>query len=289
MRILLAVDASVDSRNAARFITHFAEPPDLSVLKVLDIGALQQAYHPGRPEGSFEAYRREVSQAAERVLHETRDELSPSCRTLRLIADSGDPAESIIQTAEEERSELIVVGHRGMTATSAFLLGGVSQKVATYAPCSVLVVKQPTPALHRVLLAVDGSEWSNKAVEFLATVPLKAPLKLAVVTVWSSPPSEPRSPETGSAESSEGVSAMRVRDENLLQEVATRFRTGPYEVRTEWLHGDPATAILETAGRSQAELVVVGARGLKGIKRFLLGSVSQKVLTHAPCSVLILR
>ena len=82
---------------------------------------------------------------------------------------------------------------------------------------------------------------------------------------------------------------MKMRDENLLQEVAARLQTGPYEVRTDWLHGDPATAILETTGRSQTELVVVGARGLKGIKRFLLGSVSQKVLTHATCSVLILR
>jgi len=71
--------------------------------------------------------------------------------------------------------------------------------------------------------------------------------------------------------------------------MAEPLQKGPYKVKCEWKCGDPPQAILESAKKQDVQMIVVGARGLKGIKRFLLGSVSQKVLEHAPCSVLIVR
>jgi nucleotide-binding universal stress UspA family protein len=281
MHILLAVDASPDSRQAAQMIKHFAEAPNLDVLNVVDIEALKHAYDfPRMPAGYYDGYREEVSAVAERVLHEVRAELSPCVRQIRLIADTGDAAESIIQTAEESRAQLIVLGQRGMTATPAFLLGGVSQKVATYAPCSVLVVKQSLPALDRILLAVDGSDASNRACQWLSRSPFKGVVRLLAVTVWTAPGALARLPAT---------EAARASGENLLRTVADSLTGQRYDVSTEWLQGDPAFAILDAAARHEAQLIVVGARGLKAIKRFLLGSVSQKVLVHAACSVLIVR
>jgi nucleotide-binding universal stress UspA family protein len=289
VRILLAADASPDSRNAAQVIKRLAEPPTLDVLNVVDVEALQHAYiSPSMPADYYETYRKEVSEAAERMLHELRDELAPYAAHIRLIADTGDAAESIIQTAHESKSHLVIMGQRGMTATPAFLLGGVTQKVATYAPCSVLVVKQSGATLDRLLLAVDGSDESNRAVQFLSHGPFKSPLRLTIVTVWpnqragvfapSRPPDEPADTQ-----------APQAKGEDLLARIAAGFQGGRYEVETEWLQGDPALAILEAAGRHEAQMIVLGARGLKAIKRFLLGSVSQKVLVHAPCSVLIVR
>ena len=75
----------------------------------------------------------------------------------------------------------------------------------------------------------------------------------------------------------------------LLEDIARRCAPHPHKIFTELLHGDPAFAILDAAARHQAQLVVIGSRGVKAIKRFLLGSVSEKVLVHAPCSVLIVR
>ena len=63
----------------------------------------------------------------------------------------------------------------------------------------------------------------------------------------------------------------------------------PYEMKIDWREGDPPSAILESAKHHKVQMIVVGARGLKGIKRFFLGSVSQKVLMHGDCSVLIVR
>ena len=290
MKVLLAVDASPDSRWAAQVIKLLAEPPDLDVLNVVDLEALKHAYiSPAMPAGYYELYRSEVSEVAERVLHEMRAELAPYTSQIRLIADSGDAAESIIQTAEEARSRLIVLGQRGMTATPTFLLGGVSQKVATYAHCSVLIVKELLPSLDRLLLAVDGSEESNKVVQFLAKAPFKGPVRVTVVTVWPGL----RGELFGHASKSEGLASAgetaQSLGEDLVHKVAASLRDGAYEVEAECLQGDPAFAILDAATRHEAQMIVLGARGLKAIKRFLLGSVCQKVLVHALCSVMIVR
>lgn len=290
MRIVLAVDASPDSKNAAQVIRHLAEPPILDVLNVVDEDALKHAYiSPTMPADYLETYRQEVTEVAERVLHEMKTELEVHCRHIRLIADSGDAAESIIQTAEESDADLVIVGQRGMTATPSFLLGGVSQKVATYAPCSVLVVKEPFARLERILVAVDGSEAAHKAVEFLARCPFKSPVQVAVVTVWPSPRSEAMGIPLGAPGRSELKQVVEDKGQELLRNTAGECPRDTYRITTELLHGDPAFAILDAAIRYQAQIIVIGSRGMKAIKRFLLGSVSEKVLIHAPCSVLIVR
>ncbi len=290
MKILLAVDASPDSRHAAHMVRHCAQPPALDILNVVDVDALRHAYiSPDVPASYLDTYRQEVSQVAEKVLHEMKAELEPLSLHVRLIADSGDAAESIIQTAEESRSDLIIVGQRGMTASPSFLLGGVSQKVATYAPCSVLVVKDDPATLNRLVLAVDGSEASHKAVAFLQHVPFKAPLEIDVVTVWPQGRALAAAQLAKRAGRSELKEVVKTKGEELLRSVATELNQGPYKVQTELLHGDPAFAILDAAVRREAQMVVVGARGLTPIKRFLIGSVCQKILVHALCSVLVVR
>lgn len=290
MRILLAVDASPDSKNAAQMVRHFAAPPELNVLNVVDEDALKHAYiSPEMPADYFQMYRQEVSEVAERVLHEMKSDLTEHCRHIRLIADTGDAAESIIQTAEESRPDLIIVGQRGMTATPSFLLGGVSQKVATYAPCSVLVVKESLAELERVVVAVDGSDESHKAVELLARNPFKGSVQVTIVTVWPHRRLEASGSSMGGQDRSDARDLVAVKGEELLRRIADEFGKGPYRMATEFLHGDPAVAILDLAARHEAQMIVIGSRGMKAIKRFLLGSVSQKVLVYASCSVLIVR
>ena len=290
MKILLAVDPSPDAKNAARMVRHFAGPVMLDVLNVVDEDALKHAYiSPEMPASYMETYRKEVSEAAEHVLHEMKQDLADVSAHVRLIADSGDAAESILETAEESRSDLIIVGQRGMTATPSFLLGGVSQKVATYAPCSVLVVKESVEKLERILVAVDGSDASHKAVTFLLRHPFKGPVHVAVVTVWPQRGLNVLGRSPGSHKKSELSRVVEHKGEELLARIANELKGGPYTVTTELLQGDPAAVLLDASVRQQAQMVVVGSRGVKAIKRFLLGSVSEKILVYTACSVLIVR
>jgi len=290
MNILLAVDASPHSKHAVQMVKHLSGDVNLFVLYVVDIPALKHAYLSSAcSESDFEGYRKAVARLSQHVLHETRDELLSSARKIQLIADNGDPAECIIQTAQEHRADLILLGHRGMTESAGFLLGGVSQKVATYAPCSVLICKGPTPVLERMLLAVDGSDASKHAAQFLDKLPLTGPLWLMIEMVWAPPPSSLLASVSQSFFVAPKTSSAKSKGEAFLREVAEPFRGGRYELKLEWKCGDPPLAILESAKQEDVQMIVVGARGLKGIKRFLLGSVSQKVLEHASCSVLIVR
>ena len=77
--------------------------------------------------------------------------------------------------------------------------------------------------------------------------------------------------------------------EQTLEEGATSLTASGVEVETLAREGDPADAILDVAEEKGADLIVVGNKGMTGAKRFLLGSVPNKVSHHAPCSVMIIR
>ena len=74
-----------------------------------------------------------------------------------------------------------------------------------------------------------------------------------------------------------------------MREAATAAEAAGLQVRTFARQGDPADAILDVAEEQHADLIVVGNKGMTGAKRFLLGSVPNRVSHHAPCSVLIIR
>ena len=74
-----------------------------------------------------------------------------------------------------------------------------------------------------------------------------------------------------------------------LDQGASTLKESGIEVETLAREGDPADAILDVAEEKDADLIVVGNKGMTGAKRFLLGSVPNKVSHHAPCSVLIIR
>ena len=77
--------------------------------------------------------------------------------------------------------------------------------------------------------------------------------------------------------------------EATLRDAAEEIEEAGIEVETFAREGDPADAILDVAEERSADLIVVGNKGMTGAKRFLLGSVPNKVSHHAPCSVLIVR
>jgi len=75
----------------------------------------------------------------------------------------------------------------------------------------------------------------------------------------------------------------------MLEAAAREIRAAGVEVEVFALQGDPADAILDVAEERGSDLIVIGNKGMTGAKRFLLGSVPNKVSHHAPCSVLIIR
>jgi nucleotide-binding universal stress UspA family protein len=140
-----------------------------------------------------------------------------------------------------------------------------------------------------IVVGTDGSETASKAVSEAAQLAASAGARLLVVSAF-----EPRAAARRREE--ELSPADRQWLVNVREEVGATLRAAREEAEAQGVRvdtfarqGDPADAILDVAEEQRADLIVVGNKGMTGAKRFLLGSVPNKVSHHAPCSVLIIR
>ncbi|CDM66006.1 universal stress protein [Pyrinomonas methylaliphatogenes] len=146
----------------------------------------------------------------------------------------------------------------------------------------------------RILIAVDGSESSDAAVAELAQRPLPEGSEIEVVSAYESPYAMLAEPWLAVEVDYEMIEkAERERARRIVEEAATKLHNGPeshkHKVTTKVLKGVPKRAILDEAEAFKADLIILGSHGRGRLERFLLGSVSQAVATHAPCSVEIVR
>ena len=141
-----------------------------------------------------------------------------------------------------------------------------------------------------IVVGTDGSETATEAVRQAVTLARAVGARVEVVSAY-----EPVPPQRLRAEAAQVPPDLQWRVEprahvdTTLGEAAEVAAEAGVEVQTHPRQGDPADAILDVAEEHEADLVVVGNKGMTGAKRFLLGSVPNKVSHHAPCSVLIIR
>jgi nucleotide-binding universal stress UspA family protein len=142
-----------------------------------------------------------------------------------------------------------------------------------------------------IVVGTDGSETAQTALQAAIDLARQSGARLHIVSAYE-PVSEQRTRQEQHGAPSDVQWAVGPRADVLgLLERARELagRTGVGEVETFARQGDAADAILDVAEEQAADLVVVGNKGMTGAKRFLLGSVPNKVSHHAPCSVLIVR
>ena len=229
---------------------------------------------------------RRLREEGERVLRFVGSILPPHTGPVSKRLEVGKPAEMILSVAEEEKADLIVLGARGLGPVKELLLGSVSHRVLAHAHCPTLIVNRALVSLSHILLPVQGPEDAEAAIRFLTTKPFKEPGEVKVLST------EPfaQSPWLVGASVTESVTRQILQSaQRFVDDVATRLTTIGYRatgvVRTE----APASAILKHAETTNPDLILMGSRGLRGVTRFLLGSVSHAVLHRAPCPVLIFR
>ena len=141
----------------------------------------------------------------------------------------------------------------------------------------------------RILLAIDGSAASQSAIDEVAQRPWPAPSLLRIISVVSSHVPVAGDVLTGAAISVE-LSGDHDADPRLLAtRAAERLRRPGMPVEVVTRQGNPASTIVEEAAEWNADLIVLGSYGRTGLKVLLLGSVARAVVTHAPCSVEVVR
>lgn len=227
------------------------------------------------------------------ILGPAAEPISRTKANIKKLAEQGHPVAEILQTAEEQHADLVVLGSHGHSAIQRFLLGSVAERVARHAPCPVLLVRTPREGVRRVLLGVDGSSGAARAADWLRHFPLPEGCEVRLVTVLPNlqeisrehvlvtPPLAKTSIPLADWQREEGAAR--------LAETAAAYTAIGKLAATEIRSGDPTSSLLEVATDEGADLIVVGAHGQSAIERFLLGSVSDGLLRHAPCSVLVVK
>lgn len=289
MRILLATDGSKDAGAASAFLRELPVPASSKLLIVTAVSFPTFAFE----LPSVQEFKSSVLEDARRVVDEARAGLAPRGFNIETDVVIGSPKEEIPRIAREWNADLVVVGARGLGRIKRFLLGSVSLAVARRVSCPVLVVKGRPRKLGSVLVGMDGSEDSFQALRFLLSLPLARQMKLRLLSVV-----EPIRYPTSAPGAVRGHLARMLKEmenerrgelESVLEKASSELGNSLTRVTRSTPTGNPADVIVAAAAAHDTDLVVVGARGLGGMTRLLLGSVSEKVLGYARCPVLIVK
>lgn len=281
MNIVLAVDGSRYGRWATEWVARvpFVKPPQVTAVHVVDLAALRAPFVVQPMMIAYERVLRDeekrLEAQARRVAAETKARLASLKVPAKVAIEKGAVVPTIVKRAGGPRN-LVVLGHRGLSDLDRFFLGSVSTQVTLHAACSVLVVKQPPRPLRRVLLAVDGSKASDRALQFLLReMNPVAENRIEVMVLHVLPPF---------AYTQVAVAGMA-----LTHRYAEKLAAAGYRVKERFVPGNAADEIVKAAASRRADLVVAGAKGLGAVGRILLGSVSSRVVRHSPCSILVVR
>jgi nucleotide-binding universal stress UspA family protein len=247
-RVLCGVDATPQSRAAVRQADWLrAAGGTLTVITALDAGATAQAGWAATQAAKG------LRQEAESALEAARAEVGEA--TFKLI--EGRPDQVLLAEAKRLGASLVAVGTHGISRPVGIALGSVTSMVLHDAPCSVLVAREwPGGEQHprSIVVGVDGSPESAVAVEVAFALGRRFRIN---ASPWA-------------------VRDGRDFDQSAVDAIAE-------DVRFE--DGAPVDVLTSAVG--EADLLVVGSRGLHGLRA--LGSVSERVAHKAPCSVLVVR
>ena len=225
----------------------------------------------------------EYEALAQPLLQRERDEALARLETVRtMAADAGVECETllrygaevyaeIVHVAEQARMDVIVMGRRGKHDLLRVMLGGTTAKVIGHTTCNVLVVPRDAHIEgRRLLLAVDGSRYSDAAAATALNVARECNMPITVATVATD-------------------ASQRAAAGTIVDRLAALMSRNGVKVEPQVLAGVPDEAIAACAETQGADLIVVGSHGRTGLDRILVGSVSERVIGRARCPVLVVR
>jgi nucleotide-binding universal stress UspA family protein len=278
-KILVAFDGSASGENALRQALRLAceekcwvrvvtvVPPFEGELDLTGVGDVHEAIL--RPARALLA-------RAEAIARETGGLIKGSL-------EEGEASQRIAAVAADERCGIVVLGRRGISRLERMMIGSVAARVIGLSPVDVLVVPLGASlGWGSVLVATDGSSHSltaaAKAVDFAASYGGRV-VALSVVDV----------PDEFHAEAPAAVDRLIAQARGYCGLVATLAARAGVPCAVAVRDGASAARIVEVAGEEGAGVIVMGSHGRTGLARLLMGSVTEKVIGHAPCPVLVVR
>ena len=229
-------------------------------------------------------------------LDELRDEFANRGVKMTARAVDNAPSKALIEVAEEVAAELIIVGTTGRSGLMRFVLGSVAMRVVRRSKANVMVAR-PRPEgstgfRNHILVPTDFSPSSRAAVD-MATALVNRDGTIDLAHFWQLP-----AETVGSWTYTERTLGKHVQSLNTMfaraaekqgAEIADSHRRDGVEITFSHSRKNPKVGIQHKLEAEPFDLVIMGSRGRRRLKRWLLGSVAENTVRHAPCSVLIAR
>ena len=291
IKLVLAIDALSPSTEIVAAVV--SRPwPSRTVARV--VSAIEYAAIPEKiwqdAEGQIEPVKHAMlKRATERTGH-VAEQLEQLGIKTEAVVKIDEPRFVILREAEEWPADLIFIRAHTYTNMTRWLLGSVSNLVLREAPCSVEIVRATKHSTEqaarnglKILVGIDGSSFSLAAARSVAARPWPKGTIVKLLSVIEPVVHLDDLIREGQNEA-ETIRQVSTQAEAILS--CSGLRTISEVVKG---NGNPKSEIIGRAAAWEADLVIVGSHGRRGLKRWLLGSVSEAVARHVPCSVEVIR
>jgi nucleotide-binding universal stress UspA family protein len=302
-KILWASDGSKESEYALKYVElltskYNSEIIGLSIIQPLNISKLKVP-----PE-----VKKELSMIQARLEKKQYERINTALAQLRLKEtkwdiriETGIPHEEILRVAEEEKADLIVMGKRGLGLINRMLIGSTTLKVLRQSSVPVLAVRdghhgESSVEIRKILVPIDISEKVGSALIHAIDLAQKMNAGISVLYIFRFDTYPYEIPSSVATEDIMTVLEylMKISHNELskrVEEIKLKYGIqSNLEINTGVVYGiNTAVSIVDYASSKNIDLIVINTHGRKGVKRFILGSVTEKVIQEAPCPVLVLK
>lgn len=222
-----------------------------------------------------------IKKPYEKTLEEAKDLAEEEGVNIKTFLEEGNPYEKIVEIAQKEGYNLIVMGRRGITAFEKILIGSTTYRVINNSPVDVLVIpKNARISFEKLLAGTDTSEFGNKAIKKAGALAKEYRSKLSVISVVKLPV-EPI------IDLREIMDMLKKELESHLLFLTEEFAKDGIKVEVFVKFGEPYKEVIETAKEIDATTIVIGAYSSKSKKT--LGSVGEKIIANSFCPVLVVK
>jgi nucleotide-binding universal stress UspA family protein len=202
---------------------------------------------------------------------------------IKTVLEEGETYERILDVADAENSDLIIMGRRGLRRFERALVGSVTARVIGYSQRDVLVVPLDTTiGWKKVLVATDGSRHSAVAVDHAINFAKSYGGELKILSVVDMPAEL-------YGEAPELVEDLVKKAADYTARAAQKAEAAGIKAEVFVRETEAYQAIVGLASEQKVQTIVLGSHGRTGLRRLLMGSVTEKVIGHAPCPVLVVK
>jgi nucleotide-binding universal stress UspA family protein len=291
-KILWAYDGSKESEEALGYAVFIAKKFGSAIMGTHVIPEPEKLLY----ESEFRDWTVKVEERIKSQLSSIANELTSQELNFQGLVLKGEPDKEIVEFANREKVNLIVMGKRGQGLIDRMLTGSTTLRVLRESSVPVLTVKKREKKvsldIRKILVPIDISEDSDSALNYAIDLAIKLKASISVLYVLSLHIYDyeiPYSVLDDSINASSIEISTRV-EEIKLKRQAADDEVAKLEINTEAIHGlSTAISIVDYASKNDADLIVINTHGRRGVKRLILGSVTEKVIQEAHCAVLALK